>query len=146
MNMQPESGPDNGEQAGNKQERVAVRTESSGGNGDRDPEGMIAPVACWLRLRIDCGGGRWLRRADGRDETVSAARNGLDVARAFGRIAEPLPEPVHHSIQAVIKIDERAFRPELRSKLFPADQLSCVLQKRSQNSNGLPVQPDFDTT
>jgi hypothetical protein len=52
------------------------------------------------------------------DESVAMTGNRFDEEGRFGTIVECLPQLLHRSVQAVVKLDEGAFGPKLPLKLF----------------------------
>src|SRR5208282_3554847 len=79
---------------------------------------------------------------DRRDETVSAAGQGLDESRARCGIAERLAYLVYRGIQAVIEIDEGVGRPDFFAQVVAGDNLTGILQQGSEDLKGLFLKPD----
>src|SRR5580698_6341173 len=63
-----------------------------------------------------------------RQETVAAARNGLNKARIVRRIAERVADLVDCLIEAVIEVNN-CLRPQLQPQLLPRHQFSRFLQQ-----------------
>ncbi len=63
------------------------------------------------------------------NKPVTLARDGLNVSRCVGRIAECAPQPIHGDIQTVLEIDIPAVLPDLVAKLLASDQLSRTVQQ-----------------
>jgi hypothetical protein len=78
------------------------------------------------------------------DKSVSAARDGLDPARALAAIPKHLPKFVNGPIQAPIEIDERVGGPEPLLKLFPGYNFSRPLEQKQQHLKWLLLDPEFD--
>jgi hypothetical protein len=66
----------------------------------------------------------------GRDETVPSARERLYVSWVFGRVSERFTQPVHGCIQAMFKVDKRAFVPKVPLELIPTNHLTGTPEKR----------------
>src|SRR5262249_18658742 len=81
---------------------------------------------------------------DWRDKSISAARNGLDPARALGAVPEHLPKFVNGSIQAPIEIDERVGGPEPPFKALPGYYLTGPFEQKQQHLKGLLLESEFD--
>jgi len=60
----------------------------------------------------------------------------LDVPRTAGPIAQCIPQTVHSAIEAVLEIDENAFRPKPPDQLLSRDQLTGVLQQWNEHPEG----------
>ena len=77
------------------------------------------------------------------DESISAARKGLDETGGLRRIAQRFPDLVNGPVQAVIEIAGRIRRPDPLPQLFAGDDRSRPLQERNQEFEGLALQLYF---
>ena len=99
---------------------------------------VMATGRGWLRrgivqrLRLD-------RRAvlHGRHQPIAASRDGLDVARSVGGIAEDVAKPLHGGIEPVLEIDEGVAGPQALSQLVAGDEVPGTLDQRQQHLQGL---------
>jgi hypothetical protein len=80
-----------------------------------------------------------------RDEAVATAGQGLNKARAFRRVSQRLPQFVDGRVEAVVEIDKRICRPDLRTQLFPSDDFPRSSQQNLQNKKRLLLQLDTRT-
>src|SRR5690348_8372714 len=71
-------------------------------------------------------------RQNWRDETVTAARNRLDVVRDVGIISEGVPHLPNSYAQAVIELDEGVLRPEALPHFFPSHHFPTPLHEHDQ--------------
>jgi hypothetical protein len=72
-------------------------------------------------------------RFDRYDETVTAARKGLNKLRTIGGISEGFSQSIHGGVYAVIEVDESVRRPELFAEFFPSHEVARVFQQQSQD-------------
>jgi len=86
--------------------------------------------------------GSLARVMDRRQEAVAVTRNGFDVARVLGGIAQRGPQLGHGFVQAAVKINEGVHRPELVAKLFPSHHFAGVIEQEAQDLEGLFLQLD----
>ena len=78
------------------------------------------------------------------DETVSAAGEGFDVARAGSRVSESFAHLVDGGVQAVVEVDERVGGPELLLQLFARDDFAGTFEQQRQHLEGLSLQAQLD--
>src|SRR5580658_6762188 len=67
------------------------------------------------------------------EETVTAARNGLHEARAFGRVSKRFTDFVNCFIEAVVEIHESVRRPEFFLQFLAGYYLARPLKQYRQN-------------
>ena len=70
----------------------------------------------------------------GADESVSAFRDGLDVDRLLGLIAEGVAQLRDGGVQSRRRIDERLRAPESSSQLRARDDLAGAFEQRREQS------------
>ena len=63
------------------------------------------------------------------DKSVSAPRNGFDIPRILGGIAQGSPELIHSHVEAMLEIDECTFLPDLLTQLFARNHFAGVRQQ-----------------
>ena len=68
------------------------------------------------------------------DKTVTAARNGFNVARLIRRVIERAPELVNRRVERMLELDEGAVGPELLLQLFASDQFTRPLEQDSEDA------------
>src|SRR5439155_19305278 len=66
-------------------------------------------------------------------EAVTLARDGFNIERLVGGIAERLAELVNGGIDVGVVVDVRIGRPEAHAKLFAGDDFTGLLEERKQN-------------
>src|SRR5689334_19468495 len=74
---------------------------------------------------------------DWRNETVSGARNGFDEARVVGIVIKGSAKLLENHIKAAVEINEGTVGPEIAPQLITRDDLTGMLQKHEQNTEGL---------
>lgn len=77
---------------------------------------------------------------DFRQEAVAAPRDGFYESRALGRIAEGISDLIDCFIEAVVEINEGAFRPKVVPQFFAANDLSRACNQHCQNLKRLVLQ------
>jgi hypothetical protein len=119
------------------------------GNRDRRPSGRkvlrLRVLRVWLEFRGSFGLIGRSRQTDGRDEAVSDAGNGFDVAGGVCRVAESVAKLLDGLVQSVIEVDENVGRPEALTELFTSDDVSGRFEQDRQEAKGLLRQPDDPT-
>ena len=78
------------------------------------------------------GGGR---RLDGEEETVAAAREGLDEAGCVGGVAERFADLVDAEVESLLKIDE-GVRPDAVANVVAGEDLTAMSDEQLQTRNG----------
>jgi hypothetical protein len=71
------------------------------------------------------------------DEAIAAAGDGLNVARAVGRIAENIAEFFDGAVQAGFEVHKGAGRPQLLLQLFARDNFTGMLEQELKDSKRL---------
>lgn len=72
------------------------------------------------------------------DKPVCAARNGFDIRRILGRIAECPPQLIYRCAQPVLNIDKGSVFPGLLAQLLLGNYFSGKLQQNQHNLERLP--------
>ncbi|HSU66315.1 MAG TPA: hypothetical protein VLJ39_05570, partial [Tepidisphaeraceae bacterium] len=119
------------------------------GNRDGRPSGRKVLRLRVLRFRLEFPGSFGLigrsGQTDGRDEAVSDAGNGFDVAGRVCRVTESVAKFLDALVQSVIEVDEDVGRPEALTELFTGDDVSGGFEQDRQEAKGLLRQPDDPT-
>src|SRR5262249_51276055 len=76
------------------------------------------------------------------DETVPAARQRLDEARAARLVAERLTQSGDGIVQTVVEIDERVRWPQPRSEVLALDDLIGMLEQNREQFQREPLNRD----
>src|ERR1700693_6146302 len=71
------------------------------------------------------------------DETIAAARNGLNKTRVVGRVAKDFAQAHDCVIQAVIEVDKSVALPKPAAEFVAGDHLPRFFQKDGQHLEGL---------
>jgi hypothetical protein len=79
------------------------------------------------------------------NESIPAARHGLDEPRILGRIAQRVAQLLDGAVQPGIEIDERIGRPESPSHLVARDGFAGAFDQQQQNLQGLLGELDPQT-
>src|SRR5262249_17260597 len=106
------------------------------GLGDRGCLGLRRAVA-WQGARRD----HWSGILDGSNEAIASAGKRLDVARAFGRVAQSVAQPLDGCVEADIEVHESVRGPKLLAQFFSRDHLTRTLQQQGQDLKGLSGTP-----
>jgi hypothetical protein len=69
-------------------------------------------------------------------ESISALRDGLNIAGIIGVIVQRIPQLTHRHPQAAVKINKRIAGPEAASKFFTTDYFSGIFQERDEEPMG----------
>jgi hypothetical protein len=69
----------------------------------------------------------------------------LDVSRFPGRIAQHHTQSSHATVDPVLEIHGGIVGPEPSLDIFARHQVAWPLQEHNQDSQGLTLQPDFDS-
>src|SRR6266705_1573007 len=80
--------------------------------------------------------------SDRRKEPISAPRQRLDKSRVVSGVAQCLSELVYGCVQAVVEIDERILRPDLRAQLFARYHFGRPLKQDGKHLEWLFLQLD----
>src|ERR1700752_3623131 len=105
------------------------------GRGDREAD-------AWCRSPSASHYGRLFDR---RDESVSAARQGLDVGGLPGIVAQGRAGLEHAEVEAALEVDEGLVTPHDLPQLFAGDQLAGTGGQRRQEAERLRRDGDDDT-
>ena len=73
-------------------------------------------------------------------EAIAFSRNGFDVERFIGRIAERLAEFVNGRIYVSVVIDMRIGGPEPEAQLFTCNDFTRFFEERHQDLIDLPLE------
>ena len=84
------------------------------------------------------------RPRDGRDESITAARQRLNETRVLGAIAERFPQLANRATDGVVEIDLGVFRPELFPNFFPVHHIASAMKQESENLKRLLLDSDPD--
>ena len=79
------------------------------------------------------------------EPAVAAAGEGFDKAGIAGLIAERVPEAVDGGVEAVLKVDEGAVRPQFAANLFSGEDLGGALKQHAEDLERLSVEFDAET-
>src|SRR5258707_8600476 len=82
------------------------------------------------------------RLGNGRDKAITLLRDGFDVKRLVGRVAQGRAELHDSRIHAVVEIDEGVGWPEMLAQLLARDHLPRALEQQEQNARRLFAQLD----
>ena len=85
-----------------------------------------------------------VRPQEGRNESVTVARQGLDKARILRRIVQRFAQPFHRDVDTVLKITIGFAGPEFGLQLLPCYDLAGLLQEHGENPKRLFLQLDLD--
>src|SRR6185437_11365227 len=139
-----EAGEDSQRATGGSQDFGVARGRVGGGCGvglDGGVFGGAVERSGWLGgLGVFYAGGGRVQDVDGGDEAVAALGEGLNVAWAFGGVAEGLADLVDGGAERVVEIDDRVTTPEAELEVLAGDDLSGALEERGKNFKGLRLQ------
>lgn len=82
---------------------------------------------------------------DGRDETVSLARNRFDVLRFVGGVAERVAKRAESGVEIGVEIDVGIGGPKARANFIAANDAAGAFEKNRENLKRLLVELDFET-
>ncbi|HJY88379.1 MAG TPA: hypothetical protein VKE24_16210 [Candidatus Acidoferrales bacterium] len=94
-------------------------------------------AVAWQGARRD----HWSGILDGSNEAIASAGKRLDVARAFGRVAQSVAQPLDGCVEADIEVHESVRGPKLLAQFFSRDHLTRTLQQQGQDLKGLSGTP-----
>ena len=81
---------------------------------------------------------------DGREQAISAAREGFDKTGVFGGITEGIAQALYGSVQAVIKVHKGVGRPKTAVQLLSRNDFTRTLKEHGQDLERLLLKPYFD--
>ena len=108
---------------------IAMMAPTSNAADSRRPESpaseraAVARRVCRRLLRFE---------RDRRHESIALARQRLDEARMFCRIAQGVSQVVDRLVQPAIEVHERPGRPQPTRQFFPCDEFARLLQQGQQ--------------
>ncbi len=74
----------------------------------------------------------WLRRGDGRNESVASAGNGFNVLRSSGIVVQCLPYPIDGFVQGLVEVN-KSVAPDLLLQFLTGDNLARPRGEHGQN-------------
>src|SRR5271168_5046199 len=102
------------------------------------------PFSNWLNeYRSRWNYGRRGGNVSGSDPAVAAPLHGFDENRVVGGVPECVAEPVDGAADAMVEVDEYAFRPQCLAELLAAQHLVGVAQQKLQRPEGQILNLDF---
>src|SRR5579862_101478 len=66
------------------------------------------------------------------DESITHFGQSFNETGMFSRVLECLPEFLHGSVDSMLKVNKRVFRPECRTKMIAGNDLAFGLQQQPQ--------------
>jgi hypothetical protein len=78
------------------------------------------------------------------DKAVSAARDGLDIARPVGIVEKCLAQALDSAVQPVVEINESVGGPEAFAQKVACDQFTRMLEEVYQYLDGMAPQFELD--
>ena len=78
-----------------------------------------------------------MQDVDGSDEAVATLGEGLNIAGAFGGVAEGFADLVDGGAEGVVEVDDGVAAPEAELEVVAGDDLSGALEERGENFEGL---------
>jgi hypothetical protein len=75
------------------------------------------------------------------DKSIAATGHGFNKVGAIRGISQSFADLVNRHAQALVELNVGVFRPEMRLYLFPRDNCSSPLNKQSQQTQWLILQP-----
>jgi hypothetical protein len=125
-----------------RSDRDLPHTASDFREMDKPAMACFGPIVCGCWNLNGNGRSRGNRNllARGSNPSVTAARQGLNEARMFGRVHQCLTESVHRLVETVIEVHECIGRPEFGLKLFSRYKLALTLEQNGEYLKRLSLQ------
>jgi hypothetical protein len=81
---------------------------------------------------------------DGREQAITAAREGFDKAGVFGGITEGVAQALDGGVQAVVEVHKGVGRPKTAVQFLSRNDFTRTLQEHGQDLERLLLKPYFD--